>query len=153
MGLLLLACDSKSGKLVVGRQAPNFTYKDLSGETRELKDLVGKVVLVRFWADWCPICTAEMPIIDKFYRETKDKGFTVLAVNFRQTEDNVRAYVKKLKLSLPMALDQKGKIAKQYNVKGLPWNFVINREGILKDILVGEIGHEKMLQEFFEPYI
>lgn len=151
--LLFHACDSKPGKLAVGRKAPNFTYKDLGGEIKELKDLKGKVVLLRFWADWCPICTAEMPIIEKYYRETKDKGFIVLAVNFKQPENKVRAYMDKLNLSFPVALDPNGEISEQYQVRGLPWNFVINKEGILKDILVGEIANEQMLQEFFEPYI
>ena len=153
MGFLLHACDSKSGKLAVGRQAPNFTYIDLNGETRELKDLKGKVVLLRFWADWCLVCTAEMPIIDRFYLKTKDDGLTILAVNLKQSEKTVKAYVQKLNLSFPIALDPKGKIAQQYNVRGLPWNFVINKQGILKDILAGEIGDEQMLREFFEPYI
>lgn len=151
--LLPHACDFKPSKLVVGREAPNFTYKDLNGESRELKDLKGKVVLLRFWADWCPICTEEMPIIEKYYQEAKDKGFIVLAVNFKQPEDKVRAYKEKLNLSFPVALDQKGKISNQYNVRGLPWNFVINKEGILKDIIGGAIANEQMLREFFEPYI
>ena len=152
-GLLFHACDSRPAKLVVGRQAPNFTYKNLNGEIRDLEDLQGKVIFLRFWADWCPVCTTEMPIIDKFYRDRKVDGLTVLAVNVKQTKAKVRAYIEKLNLSFPVALDPKGKISKQYNVKGLPWNFVINKEGILKDILAGEIVNEQMLQEFFEPYI
>jgi peroxiredoxin len=94
-----------------------------------------------------------MPIIEKYYRETKDKGFIVLAVNFKQPENKVRAYMDKLNLSFPVALDPNGEISEQYQVRGLPWNFVINKAGILKDILVGEIANEQMLQEFFEPYI
>jgi peroxiredoxin len=152
LGLLLTACESKFEKVVIGRQAPNFTYLDLNGSTRELKDLKGKVVLLRFWADWCAICTAEMPIIDKVYQDMKNNGFTVLAVNVKQAETTVKTYVKKLNLSYSIALDQKGKITEKYNVRGVPWNFLINKEGILKDIFTGGIS-EQMLREFLEPYI
>ena len=132
MGLLLYSCDSKSGHLAIGRQAPNFSYLGLDGETRELKELRGKVVFLRFWADWCPYCETEMQMIDKIYMESKEKGFIVLAVNVKQSEAKVRAYVEKYNLSFPMALDPKGKIADKFQVRGLPMNFLINREGILK---------------------
>lgn len=152
MGLLLYACGSKSEKPVIGRQAPNFTYLSLDGQTRELKDLKGKVVILRFWADWCPYCTVEMPIIELYYREMKNKGFTCLAVNVKQSEATARAFVEKLNLTYPIALDREGKITEQWEVKGIPINFVINKEGTLKELLVGAISDEKMLGEFLKPY-
>ena len=151
-GFLLYGCDSKSGKVVIGREAPNFTYRGLDGETGELKDLKGKVVILRFWADWCPYCAVEMPIIEKFYGRMKDNDFIVLAVNVKQSESVARAFVKKLNLSYPIALDQKGKITEQYEVKGIPINFIINKEGVLKEVLVGAISDVEMLEEYLKPY-
>lgn len=153
LGLFPLACDSKSGKVVIGRQAPNFKYRDINNEIRELKDFKGKVIFLRFWADWCPYCDVEMPIIDKVYHEIQDKGFVVLAVNVKQSAAKARAYVHKFDLSFSIALDQKGKIAEQYSVNGLPMNFLINREGVLKELLIGAISDEAMLKEFLRPYI
>ena len=152
MGLLLYSCDSKSGHLAIGRQAPNFSYLGLDGETRELKELRGNVVFLRFWADWCPYCETEMQMIDKIYMESKEKGFIVLAVNVKQSEAKVRAYVEKYNLSFPMALDPKGKIADKFQVRGLPMNFLINREGILKEFIIGAISDVEMLREYLEPY-
>lgn len=151
-GLLLCSCDSKSGHLAIGRQAPNFSYLGLDGERRELKELRGKVVFLRFWADWCPYCETEMQIIDKIYLESKEKGFIVLAVNVQQSEVKVRAYVDKYNLAFPMALDPKGKIADKFQVRGLPMNFIINREGILKEFIIGAISDVEMLREYLKPY-
>lgn len=153
--LALLAvhgCDSKSGKLVIGKEAPNFTYFGLDGQTRELKELRGKVVFLRFWADWCPHCAVEMPIIEKVYQEMKDRGLIVVAVNVKQTEPKVRAFISQFDLSYPIALDQEGKISDKYEVKGLPVNYVINRQGILKELILGAITDVGMLKEFLAPY-
>lgn len=152
MAFLFYSCDSKSGHLAIGRQAPNFSYLGLDGETRELKELRGKVVFLRFWADWCPYCETEMQMIDKIYMESKEKGFIVLAVNVKQSEAKVRAYVEKYNLSFPMALDPEGKIADKFRVRGLPMNFLINREGILKELIIGAISDVEMLREYLEPY-
>jgi cytochrome c biogenesis protein CcmG/thiol:disulfide interchange protein DsbE len=151
--LSLCACEAQSGRVVIGKQAPNFSYVGLDGERKEFNDLKGKVVFLRFWADWCRYCDEEMPIIDKLYREIKSKGFTVLAVNVKQSRARARAFVEKFGLSFPVALDEEIKIAKQYNVKGLPMNFVVNREGILKELLIGPINDEQTLKKLLEPYI
>lgn len=149
---LVHGCDSKSGKVVIGREAPNFTYLGLDGKTREIKEFRGKVVILRFWADWCPHCAVEMPIIEKAYQEMKDRGLIVIAVNVKQTEPKVRAFISKFNLSYPIALDQEGKISDKYEVKGLPVNYVINRQGILKELIVGAITDVGMLKEFLAPY-
>jgi cytochrome c biogenesis protein CcmG, thiol:disulfide interchange protein DsbE len=145
-------CDSKAGKLVIGKEAPNFIYFGLDGQTRELKELRGKVVFLRFWADWCPHCAVEMPIIEKVYQEMKDRGLIVIAVNVKQSEPKVRAFISKFELSYPIALDQEGRISDKYEVKGLPVNYVINRQGILKELIVGSITDVGMLKEFLAPY-
>lgn len=147
------ACDSKSGKVAIGREVPNFTYQDMNNETRNLHSFKGKTILLRFWADWCPYCHVEMPIIDRVYQAYKDKGFVVLAVNVKQSSVKVKAYVTKYNLSFPVALDLKGEIAERFNVHGLPMNFLINREGVLKDLLIGGISDKEMLEEFLKPYL
>ena len=89
----------------------------------------GKVVMLRFWADWCPSCAMEFPIIEKAYQEMRGKGLDVVAVNVRQPEARVKDYIGKFELSHTIALDRDGRISEQYNVKGLPMNFIIDRKG------------------------
>jgi cytochrome c biogenesis protein CcmG, thiol:disulfide interchange protein DsbE len=150
---LFHGCESKSAKLAIGREAPNFTYLDLSGGSKELREFRGKVVILRFWADWCPYCAVEMPIIEKVYQELKDKGLGVLAVNVKQSEASTRTYVEKLGVTYPIALDRDGKITELYEVKGIPVNFIINKQGVLKELIVGAITDVTMLKEFLDPYL
>ncbi len=146
-------CEYTAKKVAIGREAPNFGYLDLDGKAGRLTDLRGKVVMLRFWADWCPPCAAEFPIIEKAYQEMKGKGLHVIAVNVRQPEARVRDYIKKFGLSHTIALDRDGRISEQYDVKGLPMNFIIGRDGILREVIIGTISDVAMLKQFVNPYL
>jgi peroxiredoxin len=145
-------CDG-AGKTEVGRKAPEFSYLDLEGKTRRLSDSRGRVVMLRFWADWCPPCAAEFPIIEKVYREMNGKGLDVIAVNVRQSEVKVKEYVRKFELSHTVALDQDGRISKRYDIKGIPINFIIDQEGIIRGVVKGTISDAAMLQQFLAPHL
>jgi peroxiredoxin len=152
---LLQACGGKQEipKPVIGQPAPNFDYEDMTGSSGSMRGLKGKVTLLRFWADWCPYCKFEMPRIDVFYRRLRKKGFEVVAVNVAQTSNVVEAFTAQLNLSYPMILDPDGKLAQFYGVKGIPTNFLIDRSGILREILVGEIFIEdRVLEDLLRPY-
>jgi peroxiredoxin len=150
---LVNGCSCDADKPVIGREAPDFVYQRLGGTKQSLGQFRGKVVLLRFWAGWCPHCTREMPIIENFYQGAKDRGFVVLAVNVRQPRADVEAFVREFKLSFPVALDEDAKIALSYDVKGIPSHFLIDREGILRKVYLGPIGDEKMLGRFLEPLL
>jgi peroxiredoxin len=149
---LAQGCECNCGKVTIGREAPNFAYLDLDGKTRNLMDSRGKVVMLRFWADWCPPCAVEFPIIEHAYREMRNRGLEVIAVNVRQPEVRVKDYVAKFELSHTIGLDRDGRISEQYGVKGLPMNFIINRDGILREVIVGTISDAAMLRQFLAPY-
>lgn len=142
-----------AAKTAIGREAPSFSYIDLDGKTRRLSDSRGRVVMLRFWADWCPPCAAEFPIIEKVYREMRGKGLDVIAVNVRQSETKVKEYIRRFELSHTVALDQDGRIAKQYDVKGIPMNFIIDRKGIIEGVVKGAISDATMLQQLLTPYL
>ncbi len=153
--LLFPACATKEEgeKAIIGEKAPNFQYQDMNGNKGNLKGLKGKVVLLRFWADWCPYCKYEMPRIDIFYKRLRSKGFDVVATNVGQSRDVVEAFTAQLNITYPMIMDPEGKLARCYGVKGIPTNFLIDREGIIREILVGEIFIEdRVLIHLLRPY-
>lgn len=132
-----------------GFAAPNFALTSTAGESFTLADLKGKVVLVNFWATWCPPCRAEMPAIDAAYRANKDAGFVVLAVDQMESADVVNAFGAKYNLSFPLLLDADGDINRQYLVSALPTSFFVDRKGVIRDLMIGG----SMSREFIEGKI
>jgi thiol-disulfide isomerase/thioredoxin len=99
---------------------------------------VGKVVAVRFWADWCPFCETEMEAIEPVYRRYRDQGLVILAINVRQDRATAQAFVDKLNISYQTLLDTRGDVARAYGVMGLPTTFIIDRDGRLYSRIIGE---------------
>ena len=93
-------------------------------------DFAGKVIVIRFWVDWCKSCAIEMPMIDDTYNKYKDRGLVVIAVNVGQKKDVAEAFVTKLKISYPVVLDTDSAITKKYGVKAVPFTLIIDRKGI-----------------------
>jgi peroxiredoxin len=154
--LIVLACKEKAGKTSlpkIGTAAIDFNCQDLKGQTWSLDKVRGKVVLLRFWADWCPYCRYEMPIIDKYYRKLNKEGFLVLAVNVKQRPEVALAFTAQLDITFPIPLDPDGTLARKYGVYAIPTNFLIDREGIIREILIGEVfREEKPLQDLLKNY-
>jgi peroxiredoxin len=120
-----------------GFAAPDFTLETPDGETVSLADLRGQVVLVNFWATWCPPCRAEMPAIQQMYERYRDQGFTVLAVDMQETDAQVAAFVDEMGLTFPILMDRDGSVSARYQVKALPSTFFIDREGIIQNVTLG----------------
>jgi cytochrome c biogenesis protein CcmG, thiol:disulfide interchange protein DsbE len=138
----------------IGSQALNFSLQDLQGHTWTLDNCRGQVVLLRFWADWCPSCRFEMPVIDKQYRSLHPYGFLVLAVNVKQSAQVAEVFATQMNMSMPVLLDFKGDLSRQYRVVALPTNFMIDRQGIIREILIGEVFRDEkygqgLLQKYF----
>ncbi|NNL43411.1 MAG: TlpA family protein disulfide reductase [Desulfobacterales bacterium] len=129
-----------SGKPVLGKgvPAPDFTFPGLDGQKVSLADSKGKVVLLNIWATWCAPCVAEMPSMEKLYRELKDEGFVLLAVSVDETgTDAVAPFMKKHKLGFPVLLDTVGDIKSLYQVTGIPESFIIDKNGIIIEKIIG----------------
>jgi thiol-disulfide isomerase/thioredoxin len=111
--------------------APGFTLEDMDGEPHSLADYRGQVVLINFWATWCPPCRKEMPSLEALYQELKGEGFTVLALNQWESEELVFPFLGQLDVypTFPILFDPESEIAEAYGVKGLPASFVVDPEG------------------------
>jgi len=112
------------------RQQANFTLTDMQGKTWTLQDLHSKVVLVNFWATWCPPCRKEMPDLEKLYEELKGQGFVILAISDEEA-DKVNPFVAEQKVTYPILLDPGRKVNELFQIEGIPKSFVYDRDGKL----------------------
>jgi peroxiredoxin len=101
-------------------------------------DLQGQIVVIRFWADWCPFCESEMRSIEPVYRAYKEQGLRLLAINVRQDAKTAAAFVEPLGISYEVLLDEDGDVARAYGVSGLPTTFFLDRQGRLATRILGE---------------
>lgn len=139
--LLLTACGDDSPKKppLLNQPMPPLAAPSLAGETVELPAAAaGKVVVVRFWASWCAFCKDEMAGIEPVWREDRDKGLLVLAVNAGQSREDIVKFVTPLGVTYPILLDPGSKIARAWGVTGLPTTIFIGRDGLVKHRILGE---------------
>lgn len=119
-------------------KAPDFTLPDLNGNEVSLSDFRGKVVFLNFWATWCPPCRKEMPSMEVLYQRLKDKDFELLAVSLdRQGSSAVEPFIRDYGLTFPILLDLNGDLARTYKVRGIPSTFIVDKEGLIAERVVG----------------
>jgi peroxiredoxin len=112
------------------REHAEFALKDLSGKTWTFADLRGKVVLVNFWATWCPPCRKEMPDLEALYKRFGPQGLVILGISDEQAA-NVEPFIRERKVTFPVLLDPGRKVNEMFVVEGIPKTFVYDREGRL----------------------
>ena len=117
--------------------APEFRLKDINGKSFSLRDYRGRVVLLNFWATWCPSCKFEMPSMESLREALGNKGLVVLTVNARESADEVKAFFQEHRLWFPALLDEDGDIFERFNVWSLPTTFIIGRKGELLGKVIG----------------
>lgn len=137
---ILAACDGASEVMPRnGEPAPPFHAERLTGGTLAVPhDLRGRVLAIRFWADWCPYCKTEMQALEPVYRRLNPLGLEILAVNVAQDRDTVAAFMRSLDVSYPVLLDPDGATARRYGVTTLPMTWLVDRRGRLAGKIVGE---------------
>src|SRR5262249_14753423 len=125
-----LAAAAKLQKDDARRESANFTLTDLHGKKWSLQELRGNVVLVNFWATWCPPCRKEMPDLEAIYQRFRDRGLVILAIS-DETEAKVAPFISTMGITYPVMLDTGRKVNELFQVDGIPKSFVYNRDGKL----------------------
>ena len=110
--------------------APEASLPVLGGErSGSLRDYRGQVVILNFWASWCPPCVDELPLLERTQRRIEPRGATVVGVNYQDLPEDATRFVDRFGLSFPNLRDRDGEYAEEYAILGFPETFVIDREG------------------------
>ena len=139
-GLLLglIGCYSGSHPSRIGSNAPDFTLQD-SDHKVTLSQFRGDVVLLNFWATWCPPCIEETPSMVEMQARFKDKGIVVLAVSIDEDDDAYHKFLKEYKVNMVTVRDEAKKAPTLYGTFGWPETYVIDRSGVIRRKFIGPV--------------
>ena len=139
VALLLFLPENKTYKEIasIGAPAPNFELRDANGNLWKLSDQKGKVVFVNFWATWCSVCKSEKPSIENLYMKVQNKPIQMLGILFRDNPGNLTAYFQRQRVSYPTLISNDDEVAGQYGITGVPETFIIDKNGIIREKIVG----------------
>jgi peroxiredoxin len=123
---------------LIGRQAPDFALTDLKGDKISLSSFRGKVVLINFWATWCPPCRDEMPSLNRLFKGLRNEGLAVLAVSTDKRLSDVKGYVSGHPVDFHVLIDAELKTSRRYKVFSMPTTFLLDRKGVIIKRYLGE---------------
>lgn len=127
-----------------GRIAPDFLLPTLDGGEARLSDFRGRWVLVNLWASWCGPCRAEAPALQELYSSRETDDFVVLGVNIQETDDAARRFVQEFAVTYPILLDRSGEVSALYLLAGPPNTYVIDPDGRIVRIHLGQVRAEDL---------
>ena len=117
--------------------APDFILNLLNGGDRSLSSYKGQVVLLNFWATWCPPCVMEMPSMENLYQRFKDQGLEILAVNVGESTNTAKDFIDLHGFTYPVMMDTNHSVARQYGIQYFPTTFIIDRSGMVINMSIG----------------
>ncbi|MFQ6059045.1 MAG: TlpA family protein disulfide reductase [Anaerolineae bacterium] len=126
-------------------EAPPFTLSLFDGGQLSLQELRGQVVVINFWASWCGPCEDEAPLLERVWRDYKDRGVVFVGIDYVDTEPAARAYLKRFNITYPNGPDLGSKISHAYRIRGVPETFFVDKEGQLADFHIGPISEERLI--------
>jgi cytochrome c biogenesis protein CcmG/thiol:disulfide interchange protein DsbE len=152
---MLLLATTAFAALKKNESAPMFSLKDLAGKDFHLSDVIGAKnkgksngVILSFFASWCVPCRHELPLFNASTEELNKKGITVVLIDVKEESGPVDGLLKELRVNKPVVLiDQDGTASDKYQLRFLPTTFFIDADGMIKDVVFGEIKDEKELME------
>lgn len=135
--LLMNQDQARAESIQLSKNAPDFTFRDIKGMPFRLSDLKGKVVLLDFWATWCPFCRESIPVLKSLYDEHKDKGLEVVGIALEYDGGKaLKRFAKEKKINYTILIGSE-ELAKEYSAYGVPTRFIINREGKIVEKFIG----------------
>jgi cytochrome c biogenesis protein CcmG/thiol:disulfide interchange protein DsbE len=144
VGFILFYPEQERGEkptgLSIGMSAPDFKLTDLNQKKWDLAELKGTVVVVNFWATWCPPCKEEMPSLNRFYGKYESRDdLEVLAILYNDTPGNADEFVKKGGINFPILIDPLNATAVAYGLTGVPETYILDKQGVLRKKFIGPV--------------
>ena len=146
--LLVLTGCSRPEALNTGDRLPEIAVVDLTGKPVKLADVTGNVLLIQFWKSGC--CSAVLPVIDTVHAKYKDDGFSILAINVKETARKLAATVDDLRLSFPLLRDPLLITLKRFEISALPTAFLVDRDMIIREKIIGHVPESYLEQKVAE---
>lgn len=137
----------------IGKPAKDFTVTLLDGKTFQLSQEKGKVMLIDFWATWCPPCRAELPLIQEYYKKLHKKGFDIIGISLDSKEEKLRQFIKEKKIPWRIAFSGQGwddKTSDLYGVISIPSYWLIDKKGNLRYFGLREEALKKAVEELLK---
>ena len=139
----------------------DFSAEDLKGNKVRLSDYKGKIIWLNFWATWCPPCKEEMPFMEELYKKYKDKDLVILAVaptsvelkggtNSNKAKKQVESFIKENGYTFPVLLDKEDKAWEIYQQRGIPANYIIDKQGIVRYVIPGAFASKEQVEYLIE---
>lgn len=145
---LLPTTESRQGDTIVGSEpgnaAPNFTLPAYTGKNISLSDLRGKTVILNFWSMSCASCLIEMPDLQQAYYELKEHRNDIVLLGVEAREDDASQFLEKRHLTFPIVKDQDASVWQRYNIRGIPTTFLLDRNGIIKQVHEGPLSADML---------
>jgi peroxiredoxin len=134
---------------MAGKDAPDFKLNGMDGAPVTLADQRGSVVVLDFWATWCGPCRAALPGLNQIYKDLREKGLKVYAVDLEESKETIQPVAAKLIPDVPVLLDENSAVSKRYGVSGIPQTVVIGKDGKVKKVFIGS-GNEAKIRAAVE---
>ncbi|MDQ7026597.1 MAG: TlpA disulfide reductase family protein [Anaerolineae bacterium] len=127
-----------------GQRAPDFALISFDGELFTRDSLRGQIIILNFWASWCPPCHAEALDLQAIYEDYADDGVLLLGVNYLDIEENALGFIDQYGITYPNGPDIAERIANAYNFQAAPETFIIGRDGKITNLFIGQVNYETL---------
>ncbi|WNF37109.1 TlpA disulfide reductase family protein [Bacillaceae bacterium IKA-2] len=138
---MVLGLRSQGSAVGIGDEGYNFELEDMDGNTHQLSDYKGEVVILNFFASWCEPCKAEAPELEKFHAEFKDQANLLIVVK-GETKNTVKRYIDEMDSKKKYIFDFNNNVSRSYGAVGQPETIIINQEGIIVDHIIGGVSRD-----------
>lgn len=145
---------TQQGPITVGDTVPNFSLTTFQGDTINLTDLKGQVVVLNFWASWCKPCEQEAADLEAAWRSYAPLGSVVfLGVDYVDTEPEALAYLEKFDITYPNGPDLRTRISQAFRIRGVPETYIIDKNNVLRFVQIGPFSSLSQIQGMIDPLL